>query len=151
VTRPVRTARPLRVLLVEDNPGDADLTRDTLEASIEPSGRELDLQVVVDGEQAIDYLLRRGPHTAAARPDVILLDLNLPRLGGVQVLAEIKQHDQLRDIPVVVLTSSAAETDIAQSYRAGANAYVTKAGELGAFMANLQAIERFWFNAAKLP
>jgi CheY-like chemotaxis protein len=107
--------------------------------------------MVVDGEQAIDYLLRRGRHATAERPDVILLDLNLPRLGGVQVLGEIKRHDELRQIPVVVLTSSDAETDIHQAYRHGANAYVTKAGDLEGFMTNVQAIERYWFNIVKLP
>jgi len=154
MTRLARVPRPLRVLLVEDNPGDADLTRDALEASaeaIDGTGRALEIDVVVDGEQAMDYLLRRGRHAAAERPDLILLDLNLPRLGGIEVLAALRRHDPLRAIPVVVLTSSEADADIAQSYRNGANAYVTKAGELDAFVANIQAIERFWLRTAKLP
>ena len=154
MTRLARVPRPLRVLLVEDNPGDADLTRDALEASaeaIDGTGRALEIDVVVDGEQAMDYLLRRGRHAAAERPDLILLDLNLPRLGGIEVLAALRRHDPLRAIPVVVLTSSEADADIAQSYRNGANAYVTTAGELDAFVANIQAIERFWLRTAKLP
>jgi len=139
--------RPIRVLLVEDNPGDADLTRDTLESG----AQAFEIAVAVDGEEAIEYLLRRGRHTAAPRPDLVLLDLNLPRLHGVEVLAEIKQDDLLRAIPVVVFTSSDAEQDVLQSYQRGANGYVTKAGDLGAFVAKVQAIERFWFTVVTLP
>jgi len=139
--------RPIRVLLVEDNPGDADLTRDTLESG----ALALEIAVVVDGEEALDYLLRRGRHAAAERPDLVLLDLNLPRLHGVEVLAQIKQHDLLRAIPVVVFTSSDAEQDILESYQRGANGYVTKAGDLDAWVSKVQAIERFWFTVATLP
>ena len=139
--------RPIRVLLVEDNPGDADLTRDTLEAS----ARAYEIAVAVDGEEAIDYVLRRGRHAGAERPDLILLDLNLPRLHGAEVLAEIKRHDALRAIPIVVFTSSDAETDIVQSYQRGANGYVTKVGDLGGFVAKIQAIEQFWFRIVTLP
>jgi CheY-like chemotaxis protein len=138
---------PLRVLLVEDNPGDADLTRDTLE-----SGQlRLEIEIVVDGEQAIDYLMQRGRHAAAAVPDLIVLDLNLPRRGGAQVLAEIKRHEQLRTIPIVILTSSDAPKDIAQSYKLGANCYVTKPVDLTAFISTVQSIESFWLSVVKLP
>jgi chemotaxis family two-component system response regulator Rcp1 len=140
-------SQPFRVLLVEDNPGDADLTRDTLE-----SGRvELEIAVAIDGEEAIEYLMKRGRHSAAETPDLILLDLNLPRLGGIQVLAEIKKQEQLQSIPVVVLTSSDAEKDIAQSYQVGANSYVTKPGDLSAFIAKVESIQSFWLTVARLP
>jgi chemotaxis family two-component system response regulator Rcp1 len=141
--------QPRRVLLVEDNPGDADLTRDVLE-----SGQldiELAIDVAIDGEDALDYLMKRGRHGPAESPDLILLDLNLPRRGGIQVLAEIKKQDRLRTIPVVVLTSSDAEKDIAQSYAVGANCYVTKPGDLSAFIAKVQSIASFWFGVAQLP
>ena len=138
---------PIRVLLVEDNPGDADLTRDTLEAG----AVEVAVEVAVDGEEAIDYLLRRGRHAAAVRPHLILLDLNLPRLHGVEVLAQIKQHELLHTIPVVVFTSSDAEQDVLQSYQRGANGYVTKAGDLGSWVTKVQAIARFWLTIATLP
>jgi len=139
--------RPIRVLLVEDNPGDADLMRETLESSTQA----YDIAVAVDGEEAIDYVLRRGRHAGAARPDLILLDLNLPRLDGAEVLAEIKRHDALRAIPIVVFTSSDAEQDILESYQRGANGYVTKVGDLGGFVAKIQAIEQFWFRLVTLP
>jgi chemotaxis family two-component system response regulator Rcp1 len=137
---------PIRMLLVEDNPGDADLTRDTLE-----SGKlQLQIDVVVDGEAAVDYLLRRGRYATAERPDLIFLDLNLPRLSGVQVLSEIKRHDELCHIPVVVLSSSDAEKDIAQSYRLGASSYMKKPIELAAFMATVSTFEHFWFTVVKV-
>jgi CheY-like chemotaxis protein len=137
---------PIRVLLVEDNPGDADLTKDTLE-----TGKVfLHIDIVVDGEAAIEYLFRRGRYAAAELPDLIILDLNLPRLSGVQVLAQIKQHDRLRTIPVVILTSSDAERDVVQSYQVGANCYVTKPVDLSAFISIVQSIESFWFTVVKL-
>jgi len=139
--------RALRVLLVDDNPGDADLTRDTLE----DGPHLLEIAVVVDGAEAVDYLLRRGTHRAAPTPDLVLLDLNLPRIDGAAVLAEIQRHDTLRTIPVVVWTSSDAEHDIARSYALGARCFVTKPFELGKFQARVRAIEQFWFDVAKLP
>lgn len=142
-----RNKRPIRVLLVEDNPGDADLVRDTLE-----HGRHrLDMAVVCDGAAASDYLQRRGDYADRERPDLVLLDLNLPGLDGRRVLAEIRQHQQLRAIPVVVLTSSDAASDISASYALGASCYVTKPGELSAFQAAVRSIEAFWFTVAKLP
>jgi CheY-like chemotaxis protein len=138
---------PIRVLLVEDNPGDAYLTRDTLEQS------KLLIQIVVttDGEDALDYLLARGDYVGVALPDLVVLDLNLPRLGGREVLAEMKRHEQLRGIPVVVLTSSDAERDVVMSYQLGASCYVTKPVDLEAFQAIVKSIESFWFAVVKLP
>ena len=138
---------PIRVLLVEDNPGDAQLTRDTLEQS------KLLIQIAVttDGEDALDYLLGRGSHVGIALPDLIVLDLNLPRLGGREVLAEMKRHEQLRSIPVVVLTSSDVEKDVVMSYKLGASCYVTKPVGLEAFQAIVKSIESFWFTVVKLP
>lgn len=139
--------RPLRVLLVEDNEADAELTRETLESS----KIRIDLEVVNDGLAAIAYLLRRPPFEKARGPDVILLDLNLPKMDGRQVLAEIKQHEDLLQIPVVILTSSDADKDIARSYKLGANCYVTKPVGLEAFQSIVRSIESFWFMLVKLP
>jgi CheY-like chemotaxis protein len=139
--------RPIRVLLVEDNPGDADLIRDTLDSG----AQKLDMAVVGDGAAASDYLLRRGPYADAERPDLVLLDLNLPGVDGRRLLAEMRLHSQLRAIPVVVLTSSDAASDITGSYEAGASCYVTKPGELTAFQSAVRSIEAFWFKVAKLP
>jgi two-component system, chemotaxis family, response regulator Rcp1 len=138
---------PIRVLLVEDNPGDAQLTRDTLE-----QGKLLlHITVTTDGEDALDYLLGRGNYVGAELPDLIVLDLNLPKLGGREVLAEMKQHEQLARIPVVVLTSSDAERDVVMSYQLGASCYVTKPVGLEAFQAIVRSIESFWFTVVKLP
>jgi CheY-like chemotaxis protein len=139
--------QPIHVLLVEDNPGDADLTRETLETS----KIRITISVVVDGTEALAYLLRRAPYTAAHQPDLILLDLNLPKMGGREVLAEIKRHPALRAIPVVVLTSSDAEQDISKSYELGANCYVTKPVGLDAFQNIVRSVEGFWFTVVKLP
>lgn len=137
----------IHVLLVEDNPGDADLTKETLEGS----ALRLDIQVVRDGATAVDYLHRRAPYHEAATPDLVLLDLNLPRLDGRAVLAEIKHHASLARIPVVVLTSSDAENDIVASYDLGANSYVIKPTGLDAYRTVVRTVEEFWLGAAKLP
>lgn len=139
--------KPIRVLLVEDNPGDAELTKETLEAS----RVFVEISVVIDGVQALDYLLRRPPFADAEPPDLILLDLNLPRMHGKEVLAEIKRHDALRRIPVVILTSSDAEQDVVKSYELGANCYVTKPVGLQAFQTIVRSVEGFWFSVVKLP
>jgi CheY-like chemotaxis protein len=139
--------RPIRVLLVEDNPGDTDLIRDTLETR----ATALEITVTVDGADATDYLLRRGAHASAETPNLVLLDLNLPKLDGRQVLAEMKRHERLRHIPVVVLTSSDAENDIIGSYAIGASCYVTKPVDLATFQSVVRAIDAFWFTVAKLP
>ncbi len=137
----------VRILLVEDNPGDADLTKETLEA-----GRlHVDISVVIDGEEAVAYMFRRHPYEHVERPDIVLLDLNLPKKGGQEVLAEIKQHISLRTIPVVILTSSDAERDIVRSYQLGANCYVTKPVGLEAFQSAVRSVENFWFSVVKLP
>lgn len=139
--------RPVHVLLVEDNPGDADLTCETFETS----RLSLDIVVVVDGEQALAYLRRQPPYTEAPRPDIVLLDLNVPKISGRQVLAEMRTEEHLRHVPVVVLTSSDAERDIVESYRLGANCYVTKPVDLNAFQAIVRSVEGFWFKVVKLP
>lgn len=138
---------PIRVLLVEDNPGDAHLTRDTLEQS------KLLIQITVaaDGEEALDCLLGRGNYEGSPLPDLMVLDLNLPRLSGREVLTEMRRHEHLRGIPVVVLTSSDAEKDVVMSYQLGASCYVTKPVGLEAFQAIVKSIESFWFTVVKLP
>jgi CheY-like chemotaxis protein len=138
---------PIHVLLVEDNPGDADLTRDTLA----DSRIRLDVSVVVDGVEAIDFLLRRGRHAMASTPDLIILDLNLPGMDGRDVLAEARRHEHLRSIPVVILTSSDAERDVVQTYALGANCYITKPVDLAAFQSIVRSIEGFWFTVVRLP
>ncbi len=138
---------PIRILLVEDNEADAYLTRETLE-----TGKlRVEITIASDGVEACDYLLRRPPFANIVLPDFILLDLNLPRLDGRQVLKELRQHEGLRTIPVVILTSSDAERDIAQSYELGANCYVTKPVGLDAFQSIVRAVEDFWFTIVKLP
>lgn len=140
--------RPIRVLLIEDNPGDADLTRETLE----DSKLHLELSVIADGAEALDLLLGRGRHSAGARvPDLIILDLNLPKMHGHQVLEQIRIHPSLQAIPVIILTSSDAEKDIAQSYQLGANCYITKQVDLAAFQNVVKSIEGFWLTVVKLP
>jgi len=138
--------KALRVLMVEDNPGDVDLTREALEAS----RTGIELTVARDGVEAMD-ILRGGGGVSRPRPDLILLDLNLPRKGGRETLAEIKGDEDLRYIPVVILTSSDAERDIAESYALGANCYVTKSGDLRAFRRVVSAVDGFWFGVVKLP
>ena len=139
--------RAIRVLLVEDNPGDADLTKETLEEC----RLHVEIDVAIDGVQALDRLFRRPPYVAADLPDLILLDLNLPKMSGREVLTQIKQHSSLRAIPVVILTSSDAEQDVAKSYELGANCYVTKPVGLDAFQAIVRAVDGFWFTVVKLP
>ena len=139
--------RPIRILLVEDNAGDVELIRDTLDQS----HVLLDLSVVVEGVHASDFLNRRGAYESAQRPDLILLDLNLPRRSGLEMLQEIKGDPQLRLIPVVVLTSSEAELDIVRSYASGANCYVTKPVNLTALQQVVESVKSFWFTIVRLP
>jgi CheY-like chemotaxis protein len=139
--------RPVEILMIEDNPGDVRLTREALkEGKIHTR-----LSVVSDGDEALDYLHRRGAHADAPRPDLILLDLNLPGKSGREVLAEVKADENLRRIPVVVLTSSQAEQDIVESYNLNANCYVTKPVDLDQFMRVVRSIEDFWLTVVKLP
>jgi CheY-like chemotaxis protein len=139
--------KTIHLLIVEDNPGDAELARETLSAS----GRPYDIQVVGDGAEAIDYLRQREPWAGVRRPDLVLLDLNLPRIDGRQVLAEMKGDRGLHAIPVVVLSSSDAERDVASSYELGANCYVTKPVGLDAYQHVVRSVEDYWFGVAKLP
>jgi two-component system, chemotaxis family, response regulator Rcp1 len=145
--QPRSQAHPLQVLLVEDNPGDSDMVRDRLESS----RLWLEFHVVEDGVEAAKYLARSAPYEQAPRPDLILLDLNLPRRNGWEVLADIKQSEHLRHIPVVVLTSSDVERDIALSYEHGANAYITKPVDFEGFVRVVNAVEHFWFTIVRLP
>jgi CheY-like chemotaxis protein len=139
--------RPVEILLVEDNPGDAELTLETLRES-----KLLNhMSVVDDGVEAMAYLRREGRYLDAVRPDLILLDLNLPKKDGREVLAEIKTDERLRRIPVVVLTTSSAEQDILKTYDLHANCYITKPVNLDQFIAVVKAIGEFWFTIVKLP
>lgn len=141
------STRMIEILLVEDNPGDARLT---LEAFKE--GKVLNnLTVMKDGIEALAFLRRQSPYENAKMPDLILLDLNLPKKNGREVLAEIKVDDRLRSIPVVVLTSSAAEEDIARAYDHHANCYITKPVDLDQFLRAIHSLEHFWLNFVKLP
>ena len=140
-------SRTIEILLVEDNPGDARLT---LEAFKE--GRVLNhLVVMKDGVDALDYLRRRGPYASAKTPDLILLDLNLPRKSGREVLTEIKADAHLKTIPVVVLTTSADDQDVARAYSQHANCYITKPVDLEQFLRVVQSIEDFWLTLVRLP
>ncbi len=136
-----------RILLVEDSPSDVELTQEALAQAKVAN----ELFVVRDGEEAMDFLLRRGAFADAPRPDLILLDLNLPRKDGREVLAEIKEDPELRLIPVVVLTTSEAERDLLKSYDLHANAFVVKPIDLDRFIEIVQTIESFWFTVVKLP
>ena len=138
---------PIEILLVEDNPADVRLTMEILK---ETKVRNT-LTVVGDGNEALDLLHRTGQYTGAVRPDLILLDLNLPKKDGQQVLAEIKADPDLKRIPVVILTSSKAEEDIIKSYNLYANCYVTKPVGLEQFVQVVKSIEDFWLTIVKLP
>ena len=139
--------RPVEILLVEDNPGDVGLTRETLKDS-----KLLNhISVVEDGVEAMAFLRLEGKYAKATRPDLILLDLNLPKKDGREVLAEIKTDEQLRRIPVVILTTSSAEQDILEMYDLHANCFITKPVNLDQFTTVVNAIEEFWFTIVKLP
>ena len=138
---------PIEILLVEDNPGDYRLTQEALK-----EGKVYNnLYWARDGVEAIDFLKRRGKHVEAPRPDIILLDLNLPKKDGREVLSEIKGDEELRSIPVVILTTSKAEEDVLRSYDLHANCYVTKPVDLDKFIVVVQSIDRFWLTIATLP
>jgi chemotaxis family two-component system response regulator Rcp1 len=139
--------RPIDILLVEDNPGDVRLTIEALkEAKVLNK-----LTTVSDGVEALDYLKRRNKYTDATRPDLVLLDLNLPKKDGREVLAEIKSDSELKRIPVVILTTSKAETDILKAYNLHANCYVTKPVDLDQFLIVVKSIEDFWLTVVRLP
>ena len=144
---PNEQSAPIEILLVEDNPGDVRLTQEALkEHKIVNS-----LQVAKDGVEAINFLRREGEHVDAVRPDLILLDLNLPKKDGREVLTEIKKDDDLRRIPVVVLTTSRAEEDIIRTYDCHANCYITKPVDFDQFINVVKSIEDFWLSVVKLP
>lgn len=139
--------RPIEILLVEDSPSDVRLTQEALS-----EGQVLNrLHVVNDGVEAIEFLRRSGTHQNASRPDIILLDLNLPRKNGIEVLQEIKQDDDLKSIPVIVLTTSDNEQDVLRSYCLHANAYLTKPVGLDQFMDVIRSFKNFWLTIVTLP
>jgi chemotaxis family two-component system response regulator Rcp1 len=141
------SCRPIEILMVEDNPGDVRLT---VEALKEGKVRN-NLHTVADGVQAMAFLRRQGQYADATRPDLVLLDLNLPKMNGREVLAEIKEDPELRRIPVVILTVSKAEQDILKSYNLHANCYITKPVDLDQFLGVVKAIEDFWLTVVLLP
>ena len=138
------------ILLVEDDPGDIELTR----RALEHGKMRNDLRVVCDGEQALDYLLRRGVFSEpgdAPRPALVLLDLNLPRLDGKEVLKEMRNHADLARIPTVVLTTSSQEEDVVESYDLGVNSFITKPLEMSDFISVAQALEQYWLQIVVSP
>ena len=138
---------PTEILLVEDSPGDVRLTREAFREAKTP----INLSVASDGLEAMAFLRREGAHVGAPRPDFILLDLNLPRMDGREVLARIKGDDDLKSIPTIILTTSEAEADIVRSYELQANAYLTKPVQLTAFESLVLSVGDFWVTKVKLP
>jgi CheY-like chemotaxis protein len=141
------SGKPIEILMVEDNPDDIFLTREALKES----KMYVNMNVVLDGVLALAFLRQEGPYKNAPRPDLILLDLNLPRKDGREVLAEIKEDDNLKLIPTVVLTTSEAEQDIINAYALHANCYITKPVDLDQFIRVVNTIEDFWLTIVKLP
>lgn len=137
----------MNILLVEDNPADMRLVREAMREC----AASATLHWVADGDAALDYLHRRGAHTSATPPDLVLLDLNLPGISGKEVLSEIKQNTQLSSIPVVVLTSSAARQDVLDTYSAHGNAYMVKPTDFNAYVALVDRIQSYWLGAVLLP
>src|SRR5271156_3146258 len=137
----------IEVLLVEDSPGDVRLTQE----AFRDTNSTIHLHVAADGVEAMAMLTQRGVHAKAPRPDLILLDLNLPKMDGREVLAQIKEDERLKTIPTVILTTSAAEADIDKSYRLRANCYLNKPVDLEAFEALVMSINDFWLTKVKLP
>jgi chemotaxis family two-component system response regulator Rcp1 len=138
---------PIEVLLVEDSPGDVRLTQE----AFRDANSSIHLNVAADGVEAMAFLTRSGIHANSPRPDLILLDLNLPKMDGREVLAHIKEDNNLKTIPTVILTTSDAESDIVKSYQLQANCYLTKPVQLDAFEALVKSINDFWLTKAKLP
>ena len=138
---------PIEILLIEDNPGDVELTK----IALEDSKISVNLNIVEDGVEAIAFLRREGKYANVPHPDIILLDLNLPKKDGREVLAEIKADEKLKRIPVVVLTTSQAEEDVLKVYNLSANCYITKPVDFDQFVKIVQSIENFWFTIVKLP
>jgi CheY-like chemotaxis protein len=144
---PKPAGQPIEVLLVEDDPGDVLLIREAFDFNKVHNN----LNVVNDGEQALAYLRREGEYSESLRPDLVLLDLNLPRKDGREVLAEVKADESLRAIPIVVLTTSEAEEDVLKSYQLHANAYVTKPVDFERFVAIVRQIDDFFVSVVRLP
>ena len=142
-----QTGKTVDILLVEDNPGDVEIIR---EALTEWKVRN-HLSVTIDGADALRFLRQQPPHDHSPRPDLVLLDLNLPKKSGREVLAEVKSDDNLKIIPVIVLTSSSSEEDIAKSYELHANSYIKKPLSFDQLLVAIKAIEEFWFTIANLP
>ncbi len=138
---------PFEILLVEDNPGDVFLTQEAFR-----EGRlAYRLSVVEDGEEAMRFLRREGRHSKAPQPDLILLDLNLPKKDGRELLGEVKMDPELRQIPVIVLTTSKAEQDVAKAYKLHANCYLTKPIQMDDFLKTIRSVEEFWLSVVRLP
>lgn len=142
-----KIGRPIDILLVEDNPGDVRLTKEALHAGKVYSN----LHWARDGADALEFLRRQGKHASAPRPDIILLDLNLPKKDGREVLSTIKSDDAFKLIPVVILTTSSAEEDVLRSYELHANCYVTKPVDLDKFLQVIKSIDQFWLTIVTLP
>jgi chemotaxis family two-component system response regulator Rcp1 len=138
---------PTEVLLVEDSPGDVRLTQE----AFRDANKSVHLHVASDGVEAMAFLMQEGAHVHAPRPDLILLDLNLPKMDGREVLAKIKKDEDLKTIPTIILTTSEAEADILKSYQLQANCYLTKPGQLEAFESLVKSINDFWLTRVKLP
>lgn len=143
----LHSSKPVEILIVDDNPGDVRLTREALR-EIKVSNN---LHVATDGAEALAFLNREGQYADAPRPALILLDLNLPKKNGREVLAEVKNHPNLRRIPVVILTTSSEEKDILATYDLHANCYITKPADLDCFIEVIRSIEGFWLSVVKLP
>ncbi len=142
-----KTENSIEILLVEDNPGDQRLTKEALK-----DGKiRNNLYIVEDGEEALHYLKREAPYLEAVKPDLILLDLNLPRMNGEEVLKVIKADEELKRIPVVILTTSSADEDILKAYDLNANCYITKPVDFSQFIKVIKMIQEFWFTIVKLP
>ena len=138
---------PIEILLVEDSPGDVRLTQE----AFKDAKVLVNLQVAGDGEEAMAFLKREGKYSSKPRPDIILLDLNLPKKDGRAVLAEIKEDPNLQTIPVVILTTSASEADVLKSYSLHANCYITKPVDLDGFLKVVKSIDGFWLSVVRLP
>ncbi len=146
-TRTVGASRPIIILMAEDNPNDVLITKEGL-----GTAKMLNtLHVVEDGMEAMDFLSQKGKYANAPRPDLVLLDLNMPRKNGQEVLAEIKANDNLRNIPVLILTTSRAEEDIVKAYGLHANCYISKPVDFDAFARVVRTIQDFWFSVVTLP
>lgn len=143
----LKKSKHINLLLVDDDPGDVELTLEVMDLS----KLKLNIDVVVDGVEALEYLHKTGKYAEANTPDLILLDLNMPRKNGREVLDYIKNHDELKRIPVVILTTSSREEDVVKTYMLGASCYITKPVGLDEFQKVVKAFDEFWFTVVKFP